>query len=114
MPVRLLSDPHVSPGRWDRELADAFQGRLLLDLPAARTRIGKALAGLAAADTGLLVRDVDEAGGLGRVARIDDGVGREGGIQQHGGALTRELPRSTGPRRRKFRPRRGSLARRAR
>ena len=41
---------------------------------AARLRVGEALAGLAPPDAGLLVRDVDETGGFGRLAGVDDGA----------------------------------------
>jgi hypothetical protein len=84
MAVRVRADPNVRVGGRDRELADPVEGRRVLHLAAVRLHVGEALAGLLAADPGLLVGDVAQPGGFRGLARIDDRFcGR--GIEEHEG-----------------------------
>ena len=74
MAVGLGADPHVGPGRRDRELADALQRGRVAHGFAVRLEIDESLAHPLAPDAALVVGDVCQAGGFGRIAGVDDSL----------------------------------------
>ena len=72
--VGLEADPHVGIGRWDRELADALQRGRVAHGFAVRLEIDESLAHPLAPDAALVVGDVCQAGGFGRIAGVDDSL----------------------------------------
>jgi len=63
MPVGEWTDPHVAPGRWDRQVADAGQRLAVTNGPAIDADVTEALAAPHAADPRALGTHVAQAGG---------------------------------------------------
>jgi len=81
MPFRIGTNPYLGPCRRNHQRAQAIPGARV-DRGAVGPRITKALARPLAPDPGTGVRYVAQAGGLGGVARVDDGLHGCAGIEQ--------------------------------
>src|SRR5207245_10840409 len=68
--VGVRANPHVGPGRRDRQLVEPFPGVLVLDARAVRGEIDPASPGTAPADAREAVRDVAKPGVGSRLAML--------------------------------------------
>ena len=68
--VGVRANPHVGPGRRDRQLVEPFPGVLVLDARAVRGEVDPASPGTAPADAGKAVRDVAKPGVGSRLAML--------------------------------------------